>query len=211
MRRIALALLTLGLLLIGAGGAQAAVLSSFNGNISYIAGQGERNDLVVGSDLLLGIPVYTFTDLNANPIEIGGGLCQLINGVGMCRQDGVGSFYVDVRDRDDTAQIATVGEAGLPGPQIPALLIGGRGNDEMIGGLAGDTLKGNDGRDTLRGREGADVYYGGRGVDTLQTLDGDRDTAISCGEGTRDLLRGDKDDPRPKSCELGGRIPGKRF
>jgi len=200
----------LGLLLAGAN-AQASVLSSANGTISYIADPGERNDVLVGTSTLLGMPVYTFKDADANPITIAGGLCDLVNGVGMCRQDGIGSLLVDVRDGDDTAQIATYGENQQGPPMIPATFIGGDGVDTLVGGFGPDVLKGNNGRDSLRGRQGLDVYKGGRGSDTLQTLDGERDTFISCGEGTRDLLRADKTDPRPKSCELGGRDPSKRF
>ncbi|HEX3562118.1 MAG TPA: hypothetical protein VHU24_04705 [Solirubrobacterales bacterium] len=211
MRRIAIALTAVGALLLGAGTAQAAVVSSFGGTIFYTADQGERNDVVVGADMLLGVPVYTFTDADANPIRVGGGLCELINGVGMCRTAGVHQFRIDVRDRDDTAQISTAGQGGLFPPLIPAIIIGGRGVDVLQGGVAADILKGNDGRDSLRGRQGADVYKGGRGSDTLQTLDGEADAFISCGEGSRDLVRADKQDPKPKSCELGGRSPGKRF
>lgn len=97
--------------------AQASVLTSGNGAISYIADPGERNDVLVSTDQLLGLPVYTFKDADANPISIGGGLCNLVNGVGMCRQDGVSSIYVDVRDGDDTAQIATAGANLMPPPR----------------------------------------------------------------------------------------------
>jgi serralysin len=197
MRRIALSLTTLGVLLLGAGSAQASTLASAGGLITYVADQGEKNDVLVSTGSLLGgtVPVYTFTDLDANPIGILGGPCELINGVGMCRQELVGSLIIDVRDRDDTAQVAeTVG--------IGALMIGGRGNDNLMGGNANDILKGNDGRDSLRGRGGADVYKGGRGRDNLQTLDGIRDAFISCGDGGGDVLRKDAIDPRGHHCEF---------
>lgn len=197
MRRIAVALGTLGALLLGAGSAHASVLTSSGGIIFYVADQGQKNDVLVSTGSVLGgtVPVYTFTDADANPISIGGGPCELINGVGMCRQEFVGSLIIDVRDRDDTAQVAeTVG--------IGALMIGGRGNDTLMGGPGGDILKGNDGRDSLRGREGADTYKGGRGRDNLQTLDGIRDTSISCGDGGGDVLRKDAIDPRGHHCEF---------
>ena len=197
--------------LLGAIGAQASVLTNANGAVSYVADPGERNDVLVSSDQLLGLPVYTFKDADANPITIGGGLCNLVNGVGMCRQDAVGAIIVDVRDGDDTAQVAAVGANLMGPPTIPTWLIGGDGVDTLVGGFGADVLKGNNGRDSLRGRQGKDVYKGGRGNDTLQTLDGEADTAVSCGEGTRDLLRADKEDPQPKSCEIGGRDPSKRF
>ena len=204
MRRIALAVTTTAVLLLGAASAQAAVLTESGGVIYYVAGQGERNDVVVGTNSVLGgtARVYSFTDADANPISIGGGPCELINGVGMCRQGFVGGIVVNARDRDDTITMATAGSGGAPPLTLGALLIGGRGVDVLTGGLGNDILKGNDGRDSLRGREGADVYKAGRGRDTLQTLDGIRDTFISCGDGGGDVLRKDKIDPRGRHCEF---------
>lgn len=203
MRRIAIALTIVGTMLLGAGSAQAATLTEANGIIYYVAGQGERNDVQVGVDTILGgtVRVYSFKDADANPISVGGGPCELINGVGMCRQAFVGSFFIDARDRDDTITVSTAGTAAVPPLTIGAVMIGGRGVDVLTGGLGNDILKGNDGRDTLRGREGADVYKGGRGRDTLQTLDGRRDTFISCGDGGGDVLRKDKRDPSGRHCE----------
>ncbi len=211
MRRTALSVALIGASLVCAASAQAGVLTSANGTLTYIANQGERNDVLVSTNLRLGVSVYTVKDLDANPISIGGGMCDLINGIGECRTDGVGAIIIDVRDGDDTAQIATAGAGGLGPPTILSTLIGGDGVDTLMGGFGPDILKGNNGRDSLRGRQGPDVYKGGRGSDTLQTLDGVHDTFISCGNGGRDLLRADKIDPKPKSCELGGRNPSKNF
>ncbi len=204
MRRIGVALTTTAVLLLGAATAQAAVLTESGGIIYYVADQGERNDVVVGTGSLLGgtVHAYTFTDADANPIRIGGGPCELINGVGMCRQAFVGSFVIDARDRDDTVTVSTAGSGGVLPLTIGARIIGGRGVDVLMGGLGNDILKGNDGRDSLRGRQGADTYKGGRGRDTLQTLDGIRDTFISCGDGGGDVLRKDKIDPRGRHCEF---------
>jgi Ca2+-binding RTX toxin-like protein len=191
-------------MLLAPAAANGAVLSESGGLISYVANQGERNDVRVSTDFLLAgaVSVYTFNDADANPITIGIGNCQLINGVGACVQTGISSFIIDVRDRDDTAQIATQGAGGSLPPTLGALMIGGRGVDVLMGGLGPDVLKGNDGRDSLRGREAPDVYKGGRGTDTLQTLDGQRDVFISCGDGARDVLRKDKIDPRGRHCEF---------
>jgi Ca2+-binding RTX toxin-like protein len=194
MRRTAIALAVFGAMFVGAATAQGATLSSSGGIIFYVADQGERNDVQVSNGFLVGAPVYTFKDADANPITIGTGLCDLVNGVGMCRTEFVSSLLIDVRDRDDTAQVGGTVNIG-------ALMIGGRGVDVLMGGLGNDILKGNDGRDSLRGREGADVYKAGRGRDTLQTLDGGRDTFISCGDGSDDVLRKDKVDPRGNHCE----------
>jgi len=183
-------------LLMATASAQASTLASGGGSIAYIADQGERNDVLVDTAVLFGgtVPVYTFKDVDAIPITMGGGPCEFINLVATCRQEGVTNLVIDVRDRDDTAQIAET----VP---IGALMIGGRGNDTLLGGLGNDILKGNDNRDSLRGRGGADVYKGGRGRDNLQTLDGIRDVFISCGDGAGDVLRKDKIDPRGNHCE----------
>ena len=203
MRRIAIALTVVGTMLLGASSAHAAVLTESGGIIYYVADQGERNDVQVGVDAILGgsVRVYSFKDADANPISIGGGPCELINGVGMCQQAFVGSFVIDARDRDDTITVSTAGTNGVPPLTRGAVMIGGRGVDVLVGGLGNDILKGNDGRDSLRGREGADVYKGGRGRDTLQTLDGQRDAFISCGDGHGDVLRKDKIDPSGRHCE----------
>jgi Ca2+-binding RTX toxin-like protein len=183
--------------------ASAAVIQRAGPTIYYTAGQGERNDVVVSLDTLLGQTVYTFTDDDATPIGTGGSLCDLINGVGMCTALGVTKIVVNARDKDDTITIAT---AGPLGPVLTSnTLIGGRGVDVLVGGDGRDKLKGNSGRDSLRGRKGVDVYKGGRGSDTLQTLDGIRDGRISCGDGRRDLIRADRVDPKPRGCELGKR------
>ena len=200
MRRIAFTAVLTAALLLGAGTAQAGVLSSSGGIITYVANQGEKNDVLVSTTELFGgtVPLYTVTDADANPITIAGGPCEFFNGVAACRQEFVGSLIIDVRDRDDTAQVAET-------VRIGALMIGGRGNDTLMGGIGGDILKGNDNRDSLRGRGGADTYKGGRGRDNLQTLDGIRDTFISCGDGRGDVLRKDRVDPKGHHCEFSNR------
>lgn len=201
MRRFAIGLTVLGTMLLGAASAQAATLSSSGGIIFYVADQGEKNDVQVGTAAVFSgtVPVYTFKDNDVIPINLGGGPCELAaDGSAMCRQEFVGSLTINARDRDDTAQVAeTVG--------IGALMVGGRGIDVLMGGLGGDILKGNDGRDSLRGRQGRDTYKGGRGRDNLQTLDGITDTFISCGDGHGDIVRKDRVDPKTHHCEFSNR------
>lgn len=204
MRGIAFTAVLAAASLIGAATAQAGVLSSSGGIITYVANQGEKNDVQVEATSVFGgsVPLYSFEDADANPITIVGGPCEFFNGVAACRQEFVGSLIIDVRDRDDTAQVGeSVG--------IGALMIGGRGNDNLMGGPGGDILKGNDNRDSLRGRGGADTYKGGRGRDNLQTLDGLRDTFISCGDGRSDIVRRDRIDPTPLQCESVNKNPSK--
>src|SRR5262245_51947262 len=112
MRRIAIALTVIGTMLLGAGSADASTLGSFGGIIFYTADPGERNDVMVepGTEFGGTVPVYRFKDADANPIRITGGPCELDNGVGVCRQEFVGSFVIDLRDRDDTALISTAAD-----------------------------------------------------------------------------------------------------
>jgi Ca2+-binding RTX toxin-like protein len=204
MRRIAIGFAVVGTMLFGAAGAHASTLGSFGGIIFYTANPGEKNDLVVSSATEFGgtVPLYSFKDADANPITITGGPCELLNGVGMCRQEFVGSMVIDLRDKDDTAVISEASDPLIGPIHIGAIMIGGRGNDTLTGGLGGDILKGNDNRDSLRGRGGADTYKAGRGRDNLQTLDGIRDTFISCGDGGGDVVRKDKIDPPAHHCEF---------
>jgi Ca2+-binding RTX toxin-like protein len=201
-----MALTVVGTMLLGVGSAQAGVVASSNGVISYVANQGEKNDVVVSSSSLIGVSTYTIKDADANPITTTTpDKCSSAGSFAMCRSDGIGSFIIDVRDQNDTAQVATLGDMGVPPVGIGALMIGGRGNDELMGGLGGDILKGNNNRDSLRGREGADTYKGGRGRDNLQTLDGIADSFISCGDGHGDMVRKDRIDPKAHHCEFSNR------
>ncbi len=59
----------LAAMLLAPAAANGGVLSSSGGIITYVANQGERNDVLVSTDVLLGgVAVYTFKDLDANPI-----------------------------------------------------------------------------------------------------------------------------------------------
>jgi len=205
MRRIAIALAIIGTMLVGSASAHAASLGSFGGIIFYTADAGEKNNLVVTPGTSFGgtVPIYEFRD-NV-PIRVTGGPCEVVNGVGQCRQEFVGSFVIDLRDRDDTAVISSAADPIVGQIHRGALMIGGRGNDTLTGGPGGDILKGNDNRDSLRGRGAPDAYKGGRGRDNLQTLDGIRDTFISCGDGGGDVLRKDRVDPKGHHCEFSNR------
>jgi Ca2+-binding RTX toxin-like protein len=182
--------------------AEGATVTRTGSTVVFNADQGERNDLLVSQGVLFSNHVFTFTDGGAS-LAAATGFCDIIDGVGMCTASGVTRIRVNLRDRDDSVKVDVSTSIG---PVItPTTLIGGRGADVLIGGSGRDRLKGNNGRDSLRGRKGRDAYKGGRGSDVIQALDGKADKLITCGEGRRDLLRADRVDPRPKSCELGGR------
>lgn len=51
---------------------------------------------------------------------------------------------------------------------VPALVIGGDGNDTIIGGRGNDTIVGGLGNDNIDGAGGNDLIVGGQGADTLR-------------------------------------------
>lgn len=69
----------------------------------------------------------------------------------------IGNVQVDANDGDDTvdARLAAV----------PALLLGGPGNDTLTGGAGNDFLVGGDGNDVIDGQGGADTFAGQNGTD----------------------------------------------
>ena len=138
------------------------MLASSGGIVNYVGAQGERNDVVIARDALLGVPVYSVTDNDAIPITSGRRRQSL-----RARQRRRHVPHerdrqppiVDPRDRDDTITIAEAGTFG--GVPVGDRMIGGRGVDVLMGGNGGDNLKGGNGRDSLRGRKGRRRLPGG--------------------------------------------------
>ena len=83
------------------------------------------------------------------------------------------------------------------------------GDDRLRGGKGNDTLNGGDGNDRLKGGKGADQLNGGAGDDFIDARgDGQTADVITCGDGTNDTVRADRNDQVASDCEhvkLGGR------
>jgi Ca2+-binding RTX toxin-like protein len=79
------------------------------------------------------------------------------------------------------------------------LLDGGPGNDRLFGDAGNDRLVGGAGNDALVGGAGVNVYIAGTGNDTIDAVNGRRES-ITCGAG-RDSVRADGSD-RLTGCEL---------
>ncbi len=93
----------------------------------------------------------------------------------------VRSIFANAADDNDQIVI----EASI---QVPAVLIGGTGDDYLQGGSGPDTLSGNDGNDTIYGGSQADIIVGGNHQDLLFGDDGA--DQISGGDGDDELHGG---------------------
>lgn len=80
-------------------------------------------------------------------------------------------------------------------------LMGRGGNDTIYGEGGPDVLWGDRGNDVLMPGDGRDMVFGGPGDDTIDALDGERDTVV-CGPGF-DTVRADPRD-RVIGCEVFG-------
>jgi ELWxxDGT repeat protein len=90
----------------------------------------------------------------------------------------VSLLKIDVGDGDDRVSSQV---------DVPAIIVGGPGNDQLIGGPGDDTIKAGSGDDTVRGRNGADAINGGSGHDLLLGGGGNDELAGASGA---DRLRG---------------------
>lgn len=89
---------------------------------------------------------------------------------------GIEKIEIDVRGGDDTVWVDYRMD-------IPCVIYGGNGNDNLGGGAANDILYGEDGDDRLYGGKGSDYLYGD-----------DDDDKLFGGEGDDFLFGGDDDD-----------------
>ncbi len=125
---------------------------------------------------------------------IGGDGVDTINGLaGNDKTDGgFGADRIDGGAGNDT--VRGQGEADL--------LLGSSGSDRMFGGDADDRLFGAPGGDFLRGDKGRDLMKGQDGNDRIAAKDGKKDRKIDCGAGkaSKESAKGDKRDPKPRSC-----------
>src|SRR5262249_37928633 len=137
MRRIA-ALAVLGLGFATAPPALAANVGVVDGTLSYAAGPGERNTV----SLTLERQSLVVRDPAPGPGR------TAIAGGASCPAATVTRLGVDLGDQDDRLTIAAA---------LPALVLGGDGDDTIAGGDGADQVLGGLGADSLSGGGGDDV------------------------------------------------------
>ena len=95
------ALLAAALLLVAPAAAQAAAVSLSGATLSYVAAEGEANDLSVS----LAEGVYTLTDAAGEPVTAGAGCLQVLPAQATCPSAGITLLSLDARDRADVIHI----------------------------------------------------------------------------------------------------------
>jgi Ca2+-binding RTX toxin-like protein len=168
VRRIALLACTL--VLVAAPAAQAATASLSGATLTFVAADGEANQLAVS----LAAGTYTLTDAGA-PVTAAAGCTQLLPDTVTCPSAGITALVLEGRDLDDAITLSGVATAAtLSGGGGDDVLTGGDGvdtlnagadADRLDGGAGNDTLSGDPGDDTLIGGTGADIFNGGTGTD----------------------------------------------
>lgn len=168
------------------GGAQNDTLRGDAGNDRIAGGTGDDPVLEggLGDDLISGGD-------GIDTIRGGDGADWILGYVGVDKLYGdAGNDTLDGEQDGDTLD-GGVDDDTLLGGDATDTLTGGLGNDVLRGDLgsqspsslaARDTLRGGDGADTLSGDLGADVVYGDAGNDTLESVDGVKDSNL-CGTG----------------------------
>lgn len=140
---------------------------------------------VTGTDASNSIAIVEERHVDGYSYRVAGATISTAAGnVASVSSTSVSRIEVDGRGGDDVIKVgqlkrsgaelgAWIG-AGNPSPYIPALLVGGDGNDALTGGRGPDRLEGGSGLDTLTGGLGADVLDGGAGpeIDTFNDSDG---------------------------------------
>jgi Ca2+-binding RTX toxin-like protein len=150
------ALLAAILIAVAPSAAHAATAAVASGTLSYVATEGDANQLSV----TVGGGNYTISDLAGHAIGAGAGCSATATPSEVtCPTAGVTSLNLDARDRDDTIELVSVTAAST--------LTGGAGDDVITGGDGADTLNGGTDADRLDGAAGADTLNGDWGDDTL--------------------------------------------
>jgi hypothetical protein len=163
--------------------ARAATVSVEGDLLRVVAAPGEANQLSVGGAPT--DPALRVTDLGA-PLVAGLGCALGADGSASCARAPVGAppvarIEVDAGDLDDSVGVAS---------ELPALILGGEGDDSLGGG---------EGDDALAGGGGADFADGGAGDDSIDLRDGLSDSAW-CGAG-RDSVDAETLDALDLGCE----------
>ena len=169
-------------------GAFAGEVTSYYGEIGYVAAEGEANDLAVDySD-----GNYTFTE-SGDGVTLtdgdGDGGCEVADNAAVCPGADVDWLWLDAGDLDDEIDVGSAVDAytASRGREGDDTLNGSGGTDDMYGDEGDDVLNGDDGDDYLDDGPGDDVIDAGDGDDEFF---GDIGDDVFNGEGGDDYFNG---------------------
>lgn len=191
VRRIivsALLVAALAALSIGAGPASAAQVSTNGTTVSYIAGAGEMNAIVLSLSRSETTDVIVFREfgdrtdgsliqIDAVPpcISLQPGGDRAASGVhpnpAIVQCPAAPATRVELADQNDAASF----QSSL---NTRDTILGGEGNDNLFAGLGDDVLDGGLGGDGLFGGLGADTLIGGPGLDTARYEESGRKSGV---------------------------------
>jgi Ca2+-binding RTX toxin-like protein len=165
MSRLCRSALLAALLLVAApSAARAGDVSTAGATLSFVALEGEANDLSV----TLAGGTYTLTDAGGEPVTAGANCTQVAPSQATCPAAGITALTIDARDRSDSVLVGSgTAAATVTGGAGDDVLVGGDGSDTLNGGTDADRLEGGGGNDTLNGETGDDSLDGGLGNDVL--------------------------------------------
>src|SRR5260221_3563565 len=164
MRRAWLSLVPVGALRAAAPAAHAAGATTADGNLRYVAGPGEVNNV---SFSRVSGDTFKAIELGAT-IKAGKGCTQDSPNQVTCTTAPGRPIIASLGDQNDRAFSRTSRTVQLFGEAGNDRLAGAGGRDLIDGGEGADTLTGGSGRDTLRGGPGNDQLYGGASGDNLR-------------------------------------------
>ncbi len=167
MRRSAVLLALLGLLVLAPSAAATTVSQAADGTV-VVAGDPGRDDLSItmgaGSPAALVVREYVGAVQAQAP-------CSASGAVATC--PAARALRVELREGDDllSASGITVPAVVDDGPGDDRRVIAGRGDDVLVNGPGDDVLSGGDGADRLLHGPGSDSFNGGNGVDEVTYAD----------------------------------------
>jgi len=131
----------------------------------YGADKGESNAITISG----GVDTYVIRDSGATIRVVAPCKLTETSAQASCPAAGLVGFMIDARDENDSVNLEDVA--------LPAVVVGGDGDDRLAGGNGVNRIDGGEGEDLLVGRSGNDVLAGGAGRDGLRGGLGD-DTVL---------------------------------
>lgn len=173
--------------------ASAADVSVDGGLLRFSAAPGKVNNVTFEESTTTAAEVTITTGIGDEDPLVAGAGCTAIAATVVC--SGVMSALIDAGDGADRITAGWRDGATFRGLSraIPAVILGGDGNDALAGGGGNDRIEGGPGNDELNGFPGNDALVGGDGNDRLRPDVGT--DSLTGGDGIDAALYGRRSSP----------------